>query len=225
MTRLPKFLNSRASALPRAERAPGGAGAPRRRSARRLSQLVAILSLGLGGAGCEKAPEEPTPQRSRATPTSGPTLHWKVPPTWNVERTADQGEYRAKYTLPATGNAQHPAELLVSRVGSQDVGQKLEQLVAEFEGPQAAKPTRTEMKVGDFDVTLVDVAGTYKFPMGPAVGPKQRHAAHVLKDGWRALAAGVVTKDRGNWLFRMVGPNDAVEGSRSAFVSMLEALE
>ena len=46
----------------------------------------------------------------------------------------------------------------------------------------------------------------------------------MLKKKWRAVAATVVTKKRGVWLFRMVGPSDTVAASRSSFHNMIDNL-
>ncbi len=178
---------------------------------------------------CENTPEEPIPSaRVPNTVRSAKTLHWTVPPTWNVERTAKKGEYRGKYTIPTTGDAKHPAELLVSKLGTgkkADIDAKLNALLAEFEGDGVKQAQRSELRVGTYVVKILEVGATYKFPMGPPMGPNQRHAAHAIKDHWRAIGAGVETSDRGNWFFRFVGPNDTVEGSRSAFMTMLENLK
>jgi hypothetical protein len=74
-------------------------------------------------------------------------------------------------------------------------------------------------------VAMLEVGATYKFPVGPRIGPKNKAPATVLKEHWRAIAYGVKTKDRGNWLLRMVGPDDTVAAARSSFRSMVEALK
>lgn len=179
-------------------------------------------------AGCENAPEEPTSNQPVAAPKTAKPLVWTPPPTWNVERTADKGEYRAKYTIPTAGDAKHPAELLVTYLGTgtqADVDAKLTGLLAEFEGEGVKNAKREELKVGDFTVKIMEVGATYKFPMGPPMGPNKKRAAHVIKENWRAIGAGVETSDRGNWFFRFVGPNDTVEGARSAFMAMMRGLE
>jgi hypothetical protein len=193
--------------------------------AKLLQVLVALSVIGMAAA-CEERKIEPTSSRPVQTVKPAKTLEWTPPPTWNVERTAKSGEYRAKYTIPTTGDSKHPAELLVSKLGTgkkADVDAKLDALLAEFEGEGVKAAQRKELQVGDFVVKVLEVGATYKFPMGP-VGPNQKRAAHVIKDNWRAIGAGVETKDRGNWFFRFVGPNDTVEGSRSAFMAMLENL-
>ena len=81
------------------------------------------------------------------------------------------------------------------------------------------------MTVREFQIRIVEIGATYRFPMGPAAGPNKKHAAHVIKEGWRGIAAGVVTPDRGNWFFRLVGPNDSVAATRSAFITLLESLQ
>lgn len=191
----------------------------------KLLQLAAVLSVLLGMASCESAPAEPTPSKPRAAPERAPSLEWTAPPTWNVERTAESGEYRAKYSIPTSGDAKHPAELLVSRIGNADVKERLDALLADFEGPGKEAAKRQELTVGDFTVTVLEVGATYKFPMGPPIGPNKKAPAHVIKDNWRAIGAGVTTKDRGNWFFRLVGPSDTVEGARSAFMAMLNGLK
>jgi hypothetical protein len=39
------------------------------------------------------------------------------------------------------------------------------------------------------------------------------------------LGAVVKTKGRGNWFFRLVGPNETVIASKSAFRTMLESVK
>lgn len=191
----------------------------------KLLQHTAVWSLLLAMTGCESAPAEPTPSRPKPVQERAPSLEWTAPPTWNVERTAESGEYRAKYSIPTSGDAKHPAELLVSRIGNADVEERLEALLADFEGPGKEAAKREELTVGELTVSVLEVGATYKFPMGPPIGPNKKAPAHVIKDNWRAIGAGVKTKDRGNWFFRLVGPSDTVEGARSAFMAMLNGLK
>jgi hypothetical protein len=170
--------------------------------------------------GCETTPEEPPP---RATPpaSTAATLEWTAPPAWPAEKTAKTGEYRAKYNIPTQGDAKHPAVLLVQRFpGSKVAAAERDYLLALFEKTDG--PKTTNKTVGTFEIELVEISGTYKFPMGPPMGKKRKHSAHVIKDDWRALTATINTKKKGYWFFRMVGPNDTIEGARSAFHAMVE---
>jgi hypothetical protein len=193
-------------------------------ASQRLSAIVG-LTAALVSAGCSKPPPEPD-ERDRQRPpaaTSEP-LSWQVPPAWTLEQSAASGELRARYQIPAQGDAKHPAELVVSCLGKgsrADIGARLAEAEGDFE---AATPRREQLTAGAIRIELLDVAGTYKYPMGPPVGPKKRPPAQVLKENWRALVAGVSTADRGAWLFRMVGPHDTVASARSAFVNLLRGL-
>jgi hypothetical protein len=183
------------------------------------------LLLGAGILGCEQAPAEPTRAASAKPRVRKERLVWNVPPGWNVERTADSGMYRGKYSIPTSGDAKHPAEILVWTVGNdKDLVEAVTDLVGGFEGKdvQAAEDTLT---AGTMTVNVTEVAGRYKFPVGPPMGKKKKHAAHVIKDDWRAIVATVKVPKRGRWVFRLVGPSDTVMSARSAFRAMLEGLK
>lgn len=184
-----------------------------------LASVVVALQLG----GCERAPAEPEPHvREAPAPTRHP-LSWTAAPTWTVEHTSNRGSLRGRYSIPASGAAKSAAELLVmvlDKGGASELEAKLAELQSQFEGAHQIK--RETLKVGDLEVQLLEVAGTYRMPMGPAMGKAKKHAAHVLKSEWRALAAGVNTPDRGTWMFRLLGPNDSVEAARGAFRAMVE---
>lgn len=171
---------------------------------------------------CEQAPEEP--EGSRRPVTKREPLTWTVPGGWTVDRTADSGIYRGKYTIPTAGDAKHPATLLIWTV---DTAKELEteraDLVKAFEKEEVA-PEETK-KVGELEVTHTEVSGRYKFPVGEPMGKTKKFPAHVLKDDWSALMATVETQGRGRWVFRVVGPSDTVASARGAFRTMIDGLK
>jgi hypothetical protein len=176
--------------------------------------------------GCnQRAPEpEPSPVRTAAAPDAA-SLRWEAPASWALEKSAEKGLYRAKYTVPAQGDAPNPAEVLVTRVGkgaASELDAPLDELRSDFEGPEAAKAARRERTVRGFELRELEVAGSYKFPMGPRV--KKRAIAQVIKENWRGIGVGVRAPDGDLWFFRLVGPDDAVEAARSPFLAMLETL-
>lgn len=177
--------------------------------------------------GCSRAPAEPEPSRIKPQATvSSTALQWTVPPSWSVERLAERGKYRAKYQIPQSGNDKHPANLLVSRPPSSAAGTQpqLDELTAAFER-HTDGPRTDAFEVKGLSVKMLEIAGTYRFPVGPAMGKTKRHAAHVMKEGWRALAASVDAKDRGQWFFRLVGPDETVQAAKSSFRSMIKSLK
>ena len=188
--------------------------------------LGAILALG----GCNNAPPEPegTPRDTTPTPKAA-ALSWTVPPNWTVERTAESGLYRGKYKIPKAADDKHDGELMVTHLG-RGSDAKPDKSLAEFqqlfESYDPDKDVKREtFKVGEFEVQLLEIAGTYKFPMGPAMGKQQKHSAHVIKKDWRGIAAGVSTPKRGHWFFRMDGPSDTMKAARSPFRALLDGLK
>jgi len=179
-------------------------------------------------AGCESAPAEPEPNANAPKPTETvPPLVWDAPPVWTKEKAAARGEYRARYTIPKAGSDKHDGELLISHLGrgaQANVDKKLAELLTLFEGYPPEQLKRETFKVGELEVHMMSVVGSYKFPMGPAMGKQKRHAAHVIKENWRGLAAGVITPKRGNWFFRSVGPHDTMTAAYSPFRAMLEGM-
>ena len=190
------------------------------------SPLCTALLWLLVASGCEQAPAEPTPTREPAPRPSRLPLSWSAPPGWTLEQSAERGSVRARYGIPSAGESKHPAELLVTVVeGGVDVGSMLDELLAQFEGEEVSRARREQFTVGTLEVELLDVGGTYKMPMGPQMGKSKKHAANVLKERWRAIAAGVKTQGRGTWMFRLLGPNDAVEAARGAFRAMIDGMQ
>ena len=186
-----------------------------------------MLTLVLASA-CSRSPAEPEPKADRAELPATKKLLWTVPATWTTDQTAERGLYRARYKIPKAGDAKHPAELLVTHIGKTtkaELDAKHAGLVAEFEKP-TEHPRRTSFAVGDIAVRMVEIAGTYKFPVGPQVGAgnQKKHAAHMLKPGWRGIGASAKTAANDTWFFKLVGPDDSVQAARSAFENMLRSV-
>lgn len=187
---------------------------------------AASLALLVGVVACSSRAPEPERHVERAPPpTATASLRWDAPASWSLEKSAEKGRYRAKYVVPAQGNAEHPAEVLVSSLGKGDAAaldESFRELLSDFEGPGVADPIRREREVHGFTLRELEVAGTYKYPMGPRI--KKRAAAQVIKEGFRAIAVGVKAPDGELWFFRLVGPDDAVQAARSPFAAMMDSL-
>lgn len=174
--------------------------------------------------GCQDPPPEPTPPPSSAAPTRSKDLQWQAPAAWQLEKDAPSGNYRAKYAVPSQGDAKLAAELMVQRfTGPSQLEQERDYVVGLFEKTDG--PKTDTGKAGELDVTWIEIAGDYKFPMGPPMGKTRKHSAHVIKSDWTAIMALVKTPQHGHWFFRMVGPKDTVAAARSTFRSMIDALK
>ncbi len=76
-----------------------------------------------------------------------------------------------------------------------------------------------QIKVGDDDVHLVDISGTYDDKRGPM-------APGVKRPKYRMLAAIIVSKAGGsnNYFVKLYGPERTIADQEKAFVSMIEGL-
>jgi hypothetical protein len=188
-------------------------------------QAIFPLALTLALGACRDAPDEP-PAPPQTTAPPSPTLRWTVPPTWTLDKSAESGENRAKYKIPPQGEAKHDAELLVRRIGpgtQAKIDEQLDLFLKDFEGPGVSSARRETVTSGAITSHVLELEATYKFPMGPRV--KGRPAATMIKEGWAGIAAGVMTPDSGNWMFTLVGPEDAVRAARSDLRNLLASLE
>jgi hypothetical protein len=193
---------------------------------RSLRTFATVLLL-IACASCSRRSPEPEGHAPKqAERSEEPSLAWRAPASWTLEKSAEKGLYRAKYIVPAQGNAPNPAEVLVTRLGRGDaagLSAPLDELQKDFEGEASRSPVRREREARGFALRELEIAGTYKFPMGPKVG--KRPVAQVMKEGWRAIGVGVRAPNGELWFFRLVGPDDAVQAARSPFLAMLEGLE
>ncbi len=66
------------------------------------------------------------------------------------------------------------------------------------------------------------MSGTYAIPLTPTPPGRKTSPVQMVKKKWRLYGAVVRTPDRGNWFFKLVGPDETVQAARSAFRAMLE---
>src|SRR5262249_38014922 len=129
---------------------------------------------------------------------------------------------------PHVGNDKDDAQVEVYYFGTGNLGdveKNFKSWFDQFDGDvgASAKRDKFDTRTKLFHVEVVDTKGTYKVSLSPPVGPKKKSPVQMVKDGYRLLAAAVQTPDRGNWFFKLTGPDETVQASRTAFRSMLES--
>lgn len=143
-------------------------------------------------------------------------ITWTAPTTWKAD--APRPMRAATYLVPAAKGDAEGGECGVFYFGQGQGGsveQNIQRWVTQFEGAKA--PTPKKEKLGGFDVTTVEVEGTYASSMGGPMAPK------TPKPGFKLLGA-IVEAPGGNVFFKLTGPAKTVEAARADFLKMLKAV-
>jgi len=190
--------------------------------------LVALLAALLAALpACSRAPAEP--EQAQPAPTSEPAvapLIWNVPGSWTTLDLPRAAARKATYKVPRAANDKEDVEVhvLFYGTGSQgDVEKRFGEWFAQFDGNVAATAKRESFEVRGMQVDLVEVSGTYKVALAPPRGPVKKSPVEMVKKGYRLLGAAIRTPDRGNWFFKVTGPDETVQSTRSALRGLLES--
>lgn len=138
-------------------------------------------------------------------------LAWTVPVAWRVMPNPNALRV-ATYRVSADEG--DPTEVAVSRAGGSTEA-NVQRWIGQFDHP--APEIRTARKVGDVDVTLVEVSGTYA---GNGMLPQNRA---VKQDGW-TLVGAIAAPGGMPYFFKMLGPSASVRAARPAFDAMIASL-
>ncbi|HVY48797.1 MAG TPA: hypothetical protein VHB21_23070, partial [Minicystis sp.] len=157
-----------------------------------------------------------------------PPLRWKPPPTWTLLPPEHGTPRKAVYKTPKAGDAKAEAEVEVDFFGTGapgDVEKTFGAWRAQFDAGDAGAPVRAPLEGARFPAETIEAAGKYAVAIGPQMGRAKKSAMQMVREHYRLLGAVVKTPDRGNWFFKMTGPEDSVQAARSAFLAMVRAAE
>ena len=142
-------------------------------------------------------------------------MSWTAPASWKAD--APRQMRVATYLIaPAKGDGDS-GECGVFYFGEGQGGgidANIDRWVGQFEGAKA--PVRKKEKLAGFEVTTVEVEGTFASSMGGPMGPK------TPKTGFKLLGA-IVEGPKGNVFFKLTGPAKTVEAARADFMKMLKS--
>ena len=137
------------------------------------------------------------------------------------------GIVETEFAIPSEGAAADGAALAPGRMTVMGAGGSVEANIERWYG-QFAQPDGSstkdksavkKLKVAGRDITLVDIAGTYKdSPGGPFAGGQT-----IERPGYRMLAAIVEGPD-GNYFLKFYGPAATVEKHADGFRKMVEGM-
>lgn len=194
----------------------------------RLRPLVPLSFLVLLWApACRDKPQElSTPVATGAAAPAVAPLVYEVPGTWTKLGESQTSSKRAGYKIPKAGADAEEAELTVLFFGTGSQGdpdKHFKEWFDAFDGNAAAAAIRKSFDAPAGKVDTIEVMGTYKVSLGPAVGPKKKSPMQMVKEKWRLYGAVVRTKERGNWFFKLVGPDETVLAAKSGLEAALQA--
>lgn len=199
------------------------------RSARSLRPRIRFaLSLVVAQAifGCSTPTEEPAARTQPSATFTVKTLDYTVPATWRKTEGTNDEIRRAGYAAPKVGDDKEDAEVLVLFYGTGAEGDRdkvWDPWFKQFDGDAKKDATREQLKAGDNDVEVFEFLGSYKLFMGPRKPGQKTSPVQMVKEHFRMIGVVVHTKDRGNWFFRMVGPDATVLAAKSDFLAMVQS--
>lgn len=165
---------------------------------------------------------EPVVAAAPAPSAQGPAagaLVFAAQPEW-IEETPANEMRKAQYRLPHEAGE---ASLVVFHFAAQGgtLEANLARWAGQFEQPDGgdsmARLTRSERRIADLDVLLVDLSGTYVAETFPGSGER------VREEGWRMLTA-VIETPQGPYYAKLVGPAETVAAHEQRFDAFLAAL-
>lgn len=190
--------------------------------------LALTLVLGFGVVACDKPPEPtPTaaPERAPAAapapkPAGAPAAQakptevvYEAPAAWQKVENPNPMR-KATYKIPRAEGDSEDAELSISQAGG-TVDANVQRWSGQFERTKDDPVARKQTKIGDLDVTTVELHGTFAgggMPGAPAAGPKPN---------WALLGAIVETQGSLTF-FKLTGPEKTIQSAKPAFDKFVE---
>jgi hypothetical protein len=163
-------------------------------------------------------PNGAMPGAGPAADTSEPSLEWKVPARWKVVPNPSTMRI-ATYRVPHAASDSVDAEVSVTQAGG-SVEANADRWVGQFDAEGQKHAKRTTKKIAGFDVTIVEVEGTYAggMAMGSSGGAPPE-AANT------ALLGAIVGTPGMPYFFKMTGPARSVHDARADLDSLLASMK
>ena len=182
-----------------------------------LSLAIGTVALGLLLAGPANA-DDPKASASidvfKAGTLSVPASFKRVQPKSRII----EHEFQAK---SGEGDDAKTARVTFMAAGG-DVKANIDRWKSQFAGGKKEDQKTEEMKIGDWQVHIVDCTGDFKERMGggPFAGGK------VVNRKDYAMAGAILIHPEGRKYFvKMIGPQMVVSENRKAFVDMIKSIE
>jgi hypothetical protein len=148
-------------------------------------------------------------------------VRWKAPAGW-VAETPSSPMRKAQYRVPGPAG---DAECVVFYFGPGQGGGAManaQRWAGQFKHPDGRPATdalkTTTLAVGNMQVLLVEVVGTYSGGMTMSMAPAEEKPGYMLLG---AIAEG----PDANWFFKLTGPEATVRAQHEGFAEMVKSLK
>ncbi|MGK3993272.1 hypothetical protein [Sorangium sp. So ce1024] len=164
------------------------------------------------------APAQPTPAPNAPAAggqqAAGAELAWDAPASFESAPNPNAMR-KATYKIKRAAGDNEDAELSVSQAGG-SVDANITRWIGQF-SDQSGEPKRSELKVNDVKVTVVEVKGTFASGM-PGMG------STTPKPNFAMLGAIAEPPSGDLWFFKLTGPEKTVTGARADFDKLVNSL-
>lgn len=164
------------------------------------------------------APAQPAPAPNAPAAggeqAAGAELAWDAPASFESAPNPNAMR-KATYKIKRAAGDAEDAELSVMPAGG-SVDANITRWIGQF-SEQSGDPKRSELKVNDLKVTVVEVKGTFASGM-PGMG------ATTPKPNQALLGAIAETPSGELWFFKMTGPEKTVTAARADFDKLVNSL-
>jgi len=188
--------------------------------------VAAAITLAAGMITTPTRAQPAVAEAATAFTIANGSISLEAPAGWRRVQ-PKSGMVETEFAIPSDGvgddgAAVAPGRMTVMGAGG-SVEANIERWYGQFAQPDGSntkdKATTKKLKVSGRDITLVDIAGTYKdSPGGPFAGGKT-----VERPGYRMLAA-IVEGPGGNYFLKFYGPAATVEKHADGFRKMIEGM-
>lgn len=189
-----------------------------------IAGLLGFLALGACSKSQEPQGEEVPVARSSnelGAPASGGELHFTAPDGWISEQPSSAMR-QSQYRLPGQNGAGDAEVAVFTGIGGSaqaNVDRWIHQFTKPDGSPVGDAAQVQKKKVGTYEVTEVDVSGTYTAAMGPMMG-----GGSAAKHPDYRMIAAVIETGQGPWFVKMTGPAPTVAHWKDSFDQFLESL-
>jgi hypothetical protein len=177
--------------------------------------IVALLFSFAGGLATTARAEDPV-----SIKLGDGALTMTVPASWKVVQPRNR-IIEHEFQAPKEGDTVSRITIMAAG-GSIDAN--VDRWLGQFSQPDG-KPTKDvakveKKKVGDYEVTVVDISGTMSESMG---GGPFAPGKTVKREGYRMLGAIIDTKDHGLQFIKLTGAGELVEQQKKDFDAFIES--